>query len=167
MALLGALGCSPSGSGDTSNSPSETQASGSNSLESLDPCKMLSDTELKSFGLEPTGEPNEDLPWRTGCGYEGDPISATLFKDTRNTVSSNAEKSNWVEFERLQINGRSGARAITKGTTKARLCNAMFNAGDGLIQVQVRETNPPDTLDECAKGLELAKKIEPTVPEPV
>ncbi|NHD18833.1 DUF3558 domain-containing protein [Actinopolyspora sp. BKK1] len=164
--MLGALGCSPSGSGDTSDSPSENQASGGKSLESLDPCKMLSEAELKSFGLELPGEPTEDLPWSPGCYYSGEPIVATLFKDTRNTVSANAEKPNWVEFERLQINGRSGARAITKGTTKARLCNAMFNAGDGLIQVQVRETNPPDTLDECAKALEIAKKIEPTVPEP-
>ncbi|SDR00660.1 DUF3558 family protein [Actinopolyspora saharensis] len=167
VALLGALGCSPSGSGDTSDDSSTTQASGGKSLENLDPCTMLSEAELKSFGLEPTGEPNNDLPWRPGCGYEGDPISATLFKDTRNTVSSNAEKDVWAEFERLQVNGRSGARAITKGSTQARICNVMFNAGDGLIQVQASEDGLSDEIDECAKGLELAKKIEPTVPEPV
>ncbi|SDR00638.1 DUF3558 domain-containing protein [Actinopolyspora saharensis] len=166
VALLGALGCSPSGSGDTSDSPSATQASGGKSLESLDPCTMLSEAELKSFGLELPGEPTEDLPWSPGCYYEGDPITLTLFKDTRNTVSSNAEKSTWAEFERLQVNGRSGARTITKGATQARICNVMFDAGDGLIQVQATESRLPESVDECAKALEIAKKVEPNVPEP-
>ncbi|NHD18949.1 DUF3558 domain-containing protein [Actinopolyspora sp. BKK1] len=164
--MLGALGCSPSGSGDTSDSPSETQASGDNSLESLDPCKLLSEDELKSFGLELPGELDEDLPWRPGCHYSGDPVAAKLSKDTRNTVSSNAEKSTWAEFERIQVNGRSGARAITKGSTQARICNVMFDAGDGLIQVQATESRLPESVDECAKALEIAKKVEPDMPEP-
>ncbi|NHD18948.1 MULTISPECIES: DUF3558 domain-containing protein [unclassified Actinopolyspora] len=166
VALLGALGCSPSGSGDTSDDSSTPQASGSNSLENLDPCEMLSEAELKSFGLELPGEPTEDLPWSPGCYYSGEPISAALSKDTRNTVSSNAEKDVWAEFERIQVNGRSGARTITKGATQARICNVMFNAGDGLIQVQASEDRLPDEVDECAKGLEIAKKVEPDMPEP-
>ncbi len=166
VALVGVAGCGPGGlSGGTS--PETTSASPSkDALASVDPCKMLPPETLKSFGLEVTGESRNELPWQPGCDYDGKPISATLIKNTRQTVSSAGKNSTWKEFERVQVNGRSGARAITQGTTKARLCNVMFNAGQGTIQVQAHEIRLPDDIDECQQALEIAKKIEPNVPDP-
>ncbi|WP_092927536.1 DUF3558 family protein [Actinopolyspora alba] len=166
VALVSASACSPSeGAGDGSSETTGASPSGE-ALASVKPCELLSSETLKSFGLEIPGEAMNSLPWRPGCGYQGEPVSVTLYKDKRNTVASNEQKSTWAEFEHLEVNGRSGARAITQGTTKARLCNVMFDAGQGLIQVQAREDRLPDDVDECAKALEIAKKIEPNVPEP-
>ncbi|MBA8823587.1 hypothetical protein FHX42_000916 [Saccharopolyspora lacisalsi] len=166
VALVGVAGCGTGGiAGDTS--PETTSASSSkDDLASVQPCQMLPPETLESFGLEVTGEPRNELPWQPGCDFDGKPISATLIKNTRQTVSSAEKKTVWAKFERIQVNGRSGAQAITQGTTKARLCNVMFNAGKGTIQVQAHEISPPDDIDECAKALEIAKKIEPNVPDP-
>ncbi|WP_460327993.1 DUF3558 family protein [Actinopolyspora lacussalsi] len=166
MALIGATACSPSeGAGNGSSETTGSSPSGE-ALATVKPCEMLSSEALKSFGLEVPGEPKDQLPWAPGCYYSGEPVSVRMEKNTRETVSSSEEKSVWVEFERLEVNGRTGARAINQGTTKARLCNVMFDAGQGLIQVQARENQLPDDVNECQKALEIAKKIEPNVPEP-
>ncbi|SDP89684.1 Protein of unknown function [Actinopolyspora xinjiangensis] len=106
------------------------------------------------------------LEWEPACDYQGDPINVNMIKNMRETVKSASEKDVWAEFERLQVNGRSGARVITKGATKARSCTVMFDAGKGTVQVQANEVRLPDDVDECQKALEIARKVEPNVPEP-
>ncbi|PRW65415.1 DUF3558 domain-containing protein [Actinopolyspora mortivallis] len=163
--MVGGCACSPAGDTDGGSSETTSASSSEKELKSVKPCDMLSPDTLDFFGLEAPGEPADTLPRKAGCNFGGDPVSVTLLKDERNTVSSNEQKSVWVEFERLGVNGRTGARAITQGTTKARLCNVMFEAGEGLIQVQARENQQSDDVDECRKALEIAKRIEPNVPE--
>lgn len=166
VALVSASACSPSeGAGDGSSETTGESPSGE-VLASVKPCEILSSETLKSFGLQLPGKPEEMLPWKPACKYEGDPVDATIIKNKRQTVSSSEEESNWAKFDRTKVNGRPGATAITKGSTQARICNVMFDAGQGLIQVQALEVGRFDEIDECAKGLELAKKVEPNVPEP-
>ncbi|MDR7300569.1 DUF3558 family protein [Haloactinomyces albus] len=166
VALVGASGCSAGGA--VEGPSTETSApSASQSLQKVDPCKMLAPQDLKDFGLEGPGSPNTTLPWEPGCDYSrGDPITATVYKNMRQTVESAAKKPSWAMFKRIEVNGRSGAQAITKGATQARICSTMFNAGKGLIEVSVSESELPDDLDECAKSTEIAKRIEPEMPEP-
>ncbi|PRW62162.1 DUF3558 domain-containing protein [Actinopolyspora mortivallis] len=165
-ALTGATACSPSGG--TENSPeTSSPTSSENSLASVDPCTVLSETELKSFGLKSPGSPAEPLPWTPGCDYLGDPIGLRLVKNTRETVASAEQKDTWATFERTTVNGRAAATAVTKGATQAETCDAMFDAGEGMIQVRATESRPPYTVDECAEALKIAKKVEPKVPEPV
>ncbi|SDP89646.1 Protein of unknown function [Actinopolyspora xinjiangensis] len=163
-ALIGAAGCS---SGGGSGNASETDTSSSEeSLASMKPCDVLPQDTLKSLGLEVPGESVEHLPWAPGCDYDGDPVGLTLELNKREAVADAEQKSVWAEFERLKVNGRAGARAIVKGATQARGCDVMFDAGEGMVQVRTTETGRFDSVDECAKALEIAKKVEPNVPEP-
>ncbi len=166
VALVGVTGCGPGGlSGDTS--PETTSASPSkDTLASVQPCQMLPPETLKSFGLEVPGEPKDQLAWEPGCYFAGEPVTAAMYKNTKQTVSSAEKQPVWAEFERIQVNNRSGARAITQGATKARSCTVIFDAGQGTIQVTTTEPRLPDDIDECQQALEIAKKIEPNVPEP-
>ncbi len=81
-------------------------------------------------------------------------------------MDSAEKKDTWAQFERTEVNGRAAATAVTEGSTQAQICNVMFDAGQGLIQIQAQEAGRSDSLDECAKALEIAKKVEPNVPEP-
>ncbi|PRW62163.1 DUF3558 domain-containing protein [Actinopolyspora mortivallis] len=164
-ALTGATACSPSGG--TENSPeTSSPTSSENSLASVDPCTVLSETELKSFGLKIPGKSKSTLPWTSGCSYKGDPVRLSLVTNTRETVASAEQKDTWATFERTTVHDRAAATAITKGSTQARICEVMFDAGNGMIQVQVSEPRLPDDVDECAEALKIAKKVEPKVPEP-
>ncbi len=166
VALVGVAGCGPGGlSGDTS--PETTSASPSkDTLASVQPCQMLPPETLKSFGLEVPGNPDDMLPWKPACNYQGSPLDVTLIKNTRQTVDSAEKKSVWAKFDHLQVNGRSGAAVIPKGATQSRTCAVMFNAGEATIQVQASEIRLPDDIDECQQALEIAKEIEPNVPDP-
>lgn len=166
VALVGTSGCSTGGAaGDKSTETSVPSAS--QGLKKVDPCKMLTPQDLKDFGLRGPGKPNTTLPWEPGCDYSrGDPITMTVYKNMRQTVVSAGKKPSWAMFKRIEVNGRSGAQAINEGSTQARICSTMFNAGKGLIEVSVSESELPDDLDECAKSTEIAKRIEPEMPEP-
>nr|WP_169336106.1 DUF3558 domain-containing protein [Actinopolyspora halophila] len=166
MALLGAVGCSP---GDSSEGATEGTSGAKPSgevLAGVDPCGVLSDAELKSFGLKTEGEATNTPPWAPACQYQGDPVVASIHKETRDTVNSAEQKDVWAEFDRTEVNGRTAATAVTGGATQARLCSALFDAGQGMIQIQAHEVSSSDSLDECAKALEIAEKVEPNVPEP-
>nr|WP_157405550.1 DUF3558 domain-containing protein [Actinopolyspora halophila] len=163
-------GCGPGGlagdaSGGASGETSGAKPSGE-VLAGVDPCGILSDAELNSFGLSTSGELTDTMPWRPKCYYEGEPVSLSISKNTRHTVDSSEKRDAWAEFERLKVNGRSAARAITEGSTQSRACDVMFDAGQGMIQVRTQEIRLPDDVDECAKALEIAEKVEPNVPEP-
>ncbi|WP_258174721.1 DUF3558 domain-containing protein [Actinopolyspora mortivallis] len=162
---MGATACSPSG-GVEDSTETTVPSSSQRTLASVDPCAVLSDAELKSFGLKGAGELKDELPWSPRCYYEGDPVNMSLEKNPRRTVASAEQQDTWAEFERVEVNGRAGARAITKGATQARTCNVMFDAGQGTMLVRTREVHLPDDLDECAEALKIAETVEPKVPEP-
>ncbi|WP_033401496.1 DUF3558 family protein [Actinopolyspora mortivallis] len=165
--LTGVLGCSPGAdSGNTSDSSATEMPSSEEVLASVKPCEILPSDTLKSFGLEMPGESVKQLPWAPGCDYEGDPVGLRLELNERETVAVAEQKPVWAEFERLEVNGRSGAQAIPEGATQAQGCDVLFNAGEGMVQVRTTETGRFDNIDECAKALEIAKKVEPHVPEP-
>ncbi|WP_245694116.1 DUF3558 family protein [Actinopolyspora mzabensis] len=165
-ALIGSAGCSPdSDAGDGSSGPTGTSSS-EKVLAEVKPCEVLSSKALESFGLEAPGKPKSTLPWAPGCHYDGNPVALRLELNKRENVAAAEKKSTWAKFERVKVNGRSGARAIPQGATQARVCDVMFNAGKGMIQVRASEPRLPDDVDECQKALEIAKKVEPNVPEP-
>ncbi|WP_258174723.1 DUF3558 domain-containing protein [Actinopolyspora mortivallis] len=162
---MGVTACSPSGGADEAGRTSAAKPS-EEVLAGVDPCDILPDAELESFGVSTTGEPTNRPPWAPGCHYRGDSVTVSVRKETRDTVASAEQKDVWAKFERTEVNGRAAATAIVKGATQARMCSALFDAGRGMIQIQATEVRPPDTVDECAKALEFAEMVEPKVPEP-
>lgn len=111
-ALLAVAGCGPGGlAGDASGNASEETSGAEPSgevLAGVEPCGMLSEAELKSFGLKVTGEPSSTVPWRPGCYHEGSPFSVSFIKNKRQTVASSVKRDVWAEFKRAEVNGRAG-----------------------------------------------------------
>ncbi|QIZ39371.1 hypothetical protein FDZ84_09060 [Saccharopolyspora sp. ASAGF58] len=74
------------------------------------------------------------------------------------------QQDNWAKFDRLEIDGRPAASAIDKSATQARLCSALFDAGGGVIIIDVSEFRDQG-LDECAGGVKIAEAIAPRMPK--
>jgi hypothetical protein len=161
VTLAGAAACAPGNtSGNDSNESGSPAPQGQ--LSSVDPCAVLKPADSTAAGFEGAGklQPGVD----PNCAYRGQLIAANVYKSTTETVAVAEKKPVWAKFERTDVNGRTGATAISSGSTQARLCSVMFDAGGGMIRVAVREIRPGD-LDECGEALKVAKLVEPNVPK--
>ncbi|MEV5535521.1 DUF3558 domain-containing protein [Saccharopolyspora shandongensis] len=132
-------------------------------LAEIDPCALLTPDELKSFGFEESGEPDSGTSSEPGCRFNGRPFRATFSKNQEKTVESYGKQDNWAKFDRAEVDGRPAASAIDKSATQARICSALFNAGGGVIIIDVSEFRDQG-LDECAEGLKIAEAIAPRMP---
>ena len=157
--LVGAAGCSALGGGvDGPPTPPKDE------LASLDPCSILNQQEKSQLGLQGPGDRVQDVSWSPGCMYDSDDLGITVSKDTQFSVDAIHGQSQWAKWEQTDINGRPAVTAINAGSTKARLCSTMFDAGKGRIEVQVG-TNHPGDNSFCEKSQEVAKQIEPRMPK--
>lgn len=160
LSLAVVAGCGAHGeNGDSSSAPPPKDP-----LTTLDSCSILTPQDLSTFGLEGPGSPEHDVSWSPGCYFQGDAISASVHTNFKETAESSQSKPVWAKFDRVDINGRPGATAITQGTTQARQCVTMFDAGRGLVDVQVSTQNPGDN-SQCDQSQKIAKQIEPRMPK--
>ena len=79
-------------------------------------------------------------------------------------MESSQTKPTWMKFDRADINGRPGGTGVVQGTAQARQCVTMFDAGRGLIDVQVSTKDPGDQ-SQCDQSQKIAKQIEPRMPK--
>ncbi|QIZ36295.1 DUF3558 family protein [Saccharopolyspora sp. ASAGF58] len=157
VAALMIAGC---GGPAAKREPADTQPQG---LASVDPCTLLTPDELKSFGFKGPGEPETTISSEPGCSFSGRPLGATFYKYQEKTVEAYSHKENWSKFDRLQIDGRAAASATSESGQAARICSAMFDAGGGVIVIDVSEVMDQG-LDECAEALKVAQVIAPRMP---
>ncbi|WP_190817987.1 DUF3558 domain-containing protein [Saccharopolyspora pogona] len=157
VAALVIAGC---GGPAAKREPADTQSQG---LASVDPCTLLTPDELKSFGFEGPGEPDTTISSEPGCSFRGEPLTVTFYKNQEKTVEAYSHKENWSKFDRLQIDGRAAASATSESGKAARICTAMFDAGGGVILVDVSEFLDQG-LDECAEARKVAQVIAPRMP---
>jgi hypothetical protein len=157
LALVSMAGCA----GKSTGTPPPADA-----LAGVDPCALLKPADATSLGLPARGNPPVvPIPGQPGCEYQGDALTVGVYKDPGDTVQSSQQKTaEWAQFNRVDINGRMGATGIGSGSTRARICDAMFNAGQGTIVVTAHETNPGNN-NECADALKIAKLVEPNAPK--
>ncbi|WP_029535281.1 DUF3558 family protein [Saccharopolyspora spinosa] len=158
-ALLAAAGCGGGSPKDVSPGSMETDQG----LAKVDPCTLLTPDELKSFGFEGPGQPETGITAEPGCSFRGKPFTATFYKNQEKTVESYSKQDNWAKFDRAEVDGRPAASAIDKSATQARICSGLFNAGGGVIIIDVSEFRDQG-LDECAEGLKIAEAIAPRMP---
>lgn len=164
MFVFGLSACSPGGlaGGEddmpTSSSPKES------ALADVDPCSMLTPEEAAKFGFETPGEKDDILPSEPACGYSGDPFGGTVSLNKEKSVKDLSEQDNWARFDQTKVNGRSAATAVDASATDARICTTMFDAGGGVVFVDVTEERDKG-LDECAESKKIAEAIEPRMPK--
>ncbi|MER5389816.1 DUF3558 family protein [Saccharopolyspora sp. NPDC002686] len=151
--------------GPTQGGDPASEAQSQKGLAVVDPCELLAPEQLKSFGFNGPGEPTSIVPSQPGCAFKGEPFSITVFKNEEETVESlGRQEGTWAKFDRLEVDGRPAASGISSGSTRARICSAMFNAGGGVIILTVQEFRDQG-LDECAEGLKVAEAVAPKLPK--
>ncbi|QIZ36289.1 DUF3558 family protein [Saccharopolyspora sp. ASAGF58] len=155
-AVLAITGCG----GPTTKQDPAVQPQG---LAAVDPCTLLTPDELKSFGFNSPGEPETTISSEPGCSFSGRPLTVTFYKNQEKTVEAYSHQKNWSKFDRLQIDGRAAASATSESGKAARICSAMFDAGGGVILVDVSEFLDQG-LDECAEAVKVAQVIAPRMP---
>ncbi|MEU6268747.1 DUF3558 domain-containing protein [Saccharopolyspora shandongensis] len=159
VAVLAVAGCGGPNSTETPASKTQTQG-----LAAIDPCTLLTPEELKSYGFEAPGEPTSNTASEPGCRFNGRPFRATFYKNQEKTVESyGQQQGTWAKYDRLEVDGRPAASAVAEGSTQARICSALFDAGDGVIILTLSEFRDQG-LDECAEGLKIAEAIAPRMP---
>ncbi|MER6987813.1 DUF3558 domain-containing protein [Saccharopolyspora hirsuta] len=155
-ALLVAAAC-----GTPQEDPAPTASN--QGLAQIDPCTMVSPDVLASFGLRQPGDPEDGDPSEPGCYFNGDKIAGIFYKNQEKTVESYGQQDNWAKYDRLEIDGRPAASAIDKGSTQARICSALFDAGGGVIKLTVTEKRDQG-LDECGEAVKIAEAVAPRMP---
>ena len=158
LVLLAATGCSQSEGGDQ---PPPRQP---DALAGVDACSILTPQDASAAGVSPSGSPQTDVSSEPGCYYDGDAMTVTTYKNLKDTVDSSSKKSNWAKFDRVDVNGRPGATAVSSGSTEAQICSTMFDAGKGMIRVSAHGKNAGDQ-SACDQSQKIAKQIEPRMPK--
>jgi hypothetical protein len=162
LALVSVAGCSgssPGGTPPSSGAPSDA-------LASVNPCALLKPSDATALGLPTQGKPPiVAVPNQPGCEYQSDAQIVDFFVDPAQNVDSSQHDSNqWSNFTRTTINGRAGGTGVTPGSEQAQICNAVFDAGKGMIFVKVEE-NDSSNKNDCADALKIAKLVEPNAPK--
>ena len=158
LALVAAAGCGQ-GMGGGEAPPQQPDA-----LASLDACSILTPDQATAAGVKPQGAPDTQFSSEPGCAYRGSDVDVTTYKNMTTTVEAETGKPVYARFDKVDVNGRSGAVTVAQGSTRARICSTMFDAGKGMVRVSVRTKHPGDN-SFCEKSQEVAKQIEPRMPK--
>lgn len=163
LLLVSAAGCGTGGSGEGAAAPPPSPAV--EEFAKLDSCKILTSDDVAALKLDGPGSPESDIASEPGCYYDGDAMSVVAYKNTKDTVDSSQKSSNWAQFNRVDVNGRSGATGIAQGSTQSGICSAMFNSGDHMVRIAVSDKGM-NSVNKCDEALKIAKQVEPRMPKP-
>ena len=158
LTLVGTAGCSSLGGAE------EPPPAPKDELASVDPCKVLTPEELARYGIQGPGTPVADVPFQPACQYQGQDYDLSVYKDTQFNVEAIHKQGQWAKWDPVSLNGRPAAVTIDAGSTRARLCDTMFDSGKGRVSVQFGTHHPGDN-SFCEKSQEIAKQIEPRMPK--
>ncbi|MCA1227714.1 DUF3558 family protein [Saccharopolyspora sp. 6M] len=158
--LLALSGCALNSRADETPAARPKPGTG---LADVDPCALLTDAELTSSGASVPGYPNDNISWEPGCDFDGDPFGYSVFKNQEMSVAKYETQAEWARYEHRELQGRAAANAIGTGSTKARVCTTLFDAGGGVLIVTASELNDGGR-DRCAESWRLAELIAPRVP---
>lgn len=158
LSLIGMAGCSALGGSEAPSPPPKDE------LASVDPCQILTPQELSAVGVPGPGQPISDVSWVNQCMYDGNDVGVTVYKDTRSNVEALHSQAQWAKWDPIDVAGHTGVTAINTEETKSRICETMFDSGNGRISVQVSANHPGDE-SSCPKSQEIAKQIAPRMPQ--
>ncbi|MFR9772195.1 DUF3558 domain-containing protein [Nocardia sp. SC052] len=138
--LIGALATGAVGCEDT-KSGSPTTSSGTTAAQALfNPCTGIPDDALRSAGVDPATEEAgiAGVPqsgWEI-CNWEGPKYFVSVFSTAR-TVAEFEKKPGNIEFRDVTVAGRVGRQFKVEGASKNLLCDVVFAARQGAVQLRV------------------------------
>lgn len=151
-------GCSGGGSAGQDGQPAPQ-----NLLAGFDPCKV----EPQALGASAPGEPVDDGTGEQGCEYDaGDSIVAVYKGETDSLQYWEGQRDRFGVFEPNQVGTRKGIKQISKGAVGQGICSQVIEVGSGSVSVQVNSSsNQPSDDASCAKAMEIAQAVEPSLPK--
>lgn len=127
---------------------------------------MLSPELLGANGYSAEGTPIEQYESEPGCQYAGERMMLSLYKNQEKTVASYGSGKSWAEYTEIDVNGRAGARALSRSTqADGGACTTILSAGGGVLVLDGLSNDPRAPFDACGELLEIAQQIEPSLPE--
>ncbi|WP_280496116.1 DUF3558 domain-containing protein [Nocardia asiatica] len=166
--LVGALATGVVGCGDTTNG-SPTTGSGTAAAQALfNPCTGIPDEALRAAGVDPATEEKgvagvDQSGWEI-CRWRGGRYSMTVFSTGR-TVAEFERKPGNIDFQDVTVAGRKGRQFRVEGASKNLLCDVLFPAAVGVIQLRVSNLAGLDNLaDPCTTLHRVGEPIVPVLP---
>lgn len=157
------------GCGMTGGSPEpSSQPAGPSPLASLDPCNVVSPSDLARFGVTGPGEFVDQGVGEPGCDFEANDFLMTIYKAEKDGLAYwEARKSKFGTFEPNQVGSRKGIKAVSTGSQGTGMCSQIMESGGGSVSVAVNYDSDAKPNDEatCAKAMEIAQVVEPKLPK--
>jgi hypothetical protein len=145
--------------------PPSGQAKPSGGIAGFDPCQFFTPEELTAAGVSAQGKPYSKVSFEPGCVWEGEKMDVVLQKNAEETVDSYAQHGSFDRYDKMDINGRRTARAITAGAEGTGGCSTMLDSGGGVVILNVVAATRNSVPDTCAESEKIAKLIEPRLPK--
>ncbi|MEU5758239.1 DUF3558 domain-containing protein [Nocardia sp. NPDC047648] len=167
--LIGALATGVVGCEDTT-SGSPTVGSSTTAAQALfNPCTGIPDEALRAAGVDPaTEEPGIAGVRQSGweiCNWEGSRYFVSVFSTAR-TVSEFEKKPGNVDFRDVTVAGRAGRQFKVEGASKDLLCDVVFPAHQGVIQLRVSNKASINSVEEpCTSLSRVGGAIVPVFPQ--
>ncbi|MBF6091451.1 DUF3558 domain-containing protein [Nocardia cyriacigeorgica] len=155
--------------GSTEGTPTaEGSATSAAPVALFDPCTGISDDALSAAGVNPDvverGAAGVDQDGWEICTWQGKQHSVTVFS-TGLTVQDFEQKPGNVDFQDVTVAGRQGRQFRVNGASKDLLCDVVFPAAQGVVQLRVMSNVLlDDPADPCVTIQSVGESIVPLLP---
>ncbi|MEU5761975.1 DUF3558 domain-containing protein [Nocardia sp. NPDC047648] len=160
--VLGAAACGDESGGAPATTT--TQAA-STATQLFDPCTGIPDTALTSAGLDPAskqvGVGGVKQPGWEICGWKGADFTLGVFSNGMSVAEFERKPGN-VDFQDVTIGGRTGRQFRVDDAAKDQMCDVLFPARQGLLQLTL--VNKTTEQNPCERLATVGEAIVPTLP---
>ncbi|WP_051022339.1 DUF3558 domain-containing protein [Nocardia pneumoniae] len=169
LAVALALGLTACGGDESGGSPpaTSTQATSASGTQAqlFDPCTGIPENALTAAGLDPATEQvgvgGVEQPGWEICGWKGADFTLGVFS-TSGTVAEFERKPGNVEFQDVTIAGRAGRQFRVDGAAKDQMCDVLFSAKQGLLQLTL--VNKTAGESPCDRLAQVGEAVVPALP---
>ncbi|MFG3619642.1 DUF3558 domain-containing protein [Nocardia sp. NPDC047654] len=164
MALALVLGAAACGD-ESGGAPATTTPAASTVTTLFDPCTGIPDTALTSAGLDPAskqvGVGGVKQPGWEICGWKGADFTLGVFSNGMSVAEFERKPGN-VDFQDVTIGGRSGRQFRVDDAAKDQMCDVLFPARQGLLQLTL--VNKTADQNPCDRLATVGEAIVPALP---
>ncbi|MFC9896825.1 DUF3558 domain-containing protein [Nocardia sp. NPDC127579] len=132
------------------------------------PCTEISDEDLRAAGLRPeteeTGIGGVRQDGMEICAWRGKNFFMNVYSVKRSAREVETREGN-IEFEDVQIAGRTGRQFRVQGTNKDLTCDVVFSAAQGAFELSVLNNyGRSDLEDPCVVLQRVGNSLVPLLP---
>ncbi|WP_327114823.1 DUF3558 domain-containing protein [Nocardia sp. NBC_01730] len=163
--VLGLAACGEST--EATPATTTTQAAGTSDVPTqlFDPCTGIPDDALTAAGLDPAtkqvGVGGVRQPGWEICGWKGADYTLGVFS-TGGTLAEFERRPGNVDFQDVTIAGRTGRQFRVDGAVRDQMCDVLFPAGQGLLQLTLVNKT---TADPCDRLRSVGEAVVPALPK--